>query len=139
MREYCSKNNIRLIEIPYFIQLTNNTFLQHFGCDFEYILDNVQLTSDIPSGFISKNIVLPCDFNLLGLYRFYSEYATIGYKIHGCLYGVTLQEEFESYESAKQIYSSIWERSREECLAMQTIFEKLNMEGMFHYPTLKCN
>lgn len=65
LREYCYTNNIKLVEIPYFVQLFNHNFSKYFGCNIDK-----EITTNQPSGFIIEKIVLPYDYCSLGVTRF---------------------------------------------------------------------
>lgn len=69
VREYCKENNIRFVEIPYFVQLTQETL--------SYYFPNASTTryvkSSILHGFITKGVLLPCDFSQIGYSRFFNE------------------------------------------------------------------
>lgn len=75
IRKYCKDNGYILIEIPYFIQLTPDNLLHYFsGIDrFSEYIDGKDIVFGVPSGFISEDTVLPCDFCLIGLSRYMRE------------------------------------------------------------------
>lgn len=56
----------KIIRIPYFIQPTTEIIKYYFDIESD-------INSNFPIGFISKDIVLPCDFCTIGLSRFYDE------------------------------------------------------------------
>lgn len=64
------ENGYKVIQIPYFVQLTQET-LEFYFRGFEYKKDLI--FSDFPHGFISKDCVRPRDFNKFGTNRFYDE------------------------------------------------------------------
>ena len=67
----CKDNNITLIRIPYFVQLTNDTY-EHY---FNFLKDDIKVNiiQNFPHGFIDKKATLPADFCYLGTDRFISE------------------------------------------------------------------
>lgn len=69
LREYCIKNNIKLVELPYFVQLSNHNFSKYFGIN----LTDKNITTDQKSGFIASKIVLPYDYCLMGVNRFMAD------------------------------------------------------------------
>lgn len=56
-------DNIRVVRIPYFIQLSTSVISHLFEIDFEY-------TQIFPHGFIDSKAILPADFCELGVDRF---------------------------------------------------------------------
>jgi hypothetical protein len=56
----------KVIRLPYFIQPTTETIRYYFGIESS-------INSKFPLGFISKDLILPCDYCKLGLDRFYDE------------------------------------------------------------------
>lgn len=58
-----------VIRIPYFVQLTKEVFMYLFSNYKKYFFNNMKFIN-FPQGFISKNIVLPADYCVLGLERF---------------------------------------------------------------------
>jgi hypothetical protein len=99
LRDYCSLNNIMLVEIPYFIQLDSYTVGMFFPNNVisEYF-DNFEISTTFPHGFIDPKCVLPCDFNIEGWDRFVSDYAY-------CLSGYN--EDCEMRDVMQQIYVSL--------------------------------
>jgi hypothetical protein len=74
LRDYCMVNDIMLVEIPYFIQLTNDTAAFLFSKDVvKYYLSKFNISTTFPHGFISPKLTLPCDFNIAGWNRFMSD------------------------------------------------------------------
>jgi hypothetical protein len=62
-----------IVRIPYFIQLTTETFKFYFS---QFLLDldiEVTIISDFPHGFIDKKVIFPADFCSLGEKRFLQE------------------------------------------------------------------
>lgn len=67
IKSYCKDNNINLVRIPYFFQITDETIPVLFGVEIteKYsLLGNV--TSTYENGFIDEKCVLPGDFNPWG-------------------------------------------------------------------------
>ena len=70
IREYCSINNIVLVEFPYFVQLTNKTY----KIAFEKVYDsNVDIECNFSHGFMDKACTLPYDFTDIGYKRYLSD------------------------------------------------------------------
>lgn len=70
LRRFCAEQNIRLVEIPYFVQVTNYSLEKLFGADVYIFMHSKVITSATQSGFIARPIVMPYDFCLLGIERF---------------------------------------------------------------------
>lgn len=100
---YCDKNNIRLVEIPYYIQLTNETIIQYFGNIASVYLKNKQVKSIRKSGFYENNR-MPYRFNSYGTFRFLS-HCFPGTQVRN---GDEIDESFTFEESIVEIYDSIW-------------------------------
>ena len=65
--EYCKTNNIELVRIPYFIQISNKNFNFMFSDFVSNRYENWKgLESNYPNGFIDKKATLPVDFNKYG-------------------------------------------------------------------------
>lgn len=71
-KSIAKEHKIQLIEIPYFVQLTNNTFEYYFGR-----VPQTTIIQDYPHGFIDKKAVLPADFCSLGIERFIKEISNL--------------------------------------------------------------
>lgn len=63
------ENNFNIIRIPYFVQLTTETFKFYFP----QITENVNITLNYPHGFIDKNALPPSGYCHLGEKRFIRE------------------------------------------------------------------
>ena len=61
--EYCKLNSLRIIRIPYFIQLSKESIRHYFNIDIEY-------AQSYSHGFIDNKALRPDDFNLIGLNLF---------------------------------------------------------------------
>jgi hypothetical protein len=137
LRDYCYHNDIRLVEIPYFVQLNDYTICEYFGDDvFDfYIKDRIEITTPIPSGFIEKKIILPYDYCTLGLLRFQEDINPSTSKVKT---GYETDAEFS--QTAKEIYHSICMRSQDEIELMDymignTCDNRSLTEFLKHYPT----
>jgi hypothetical protein len=143
LRQHCKDNNIRLVEIPYFVQLTTRTVLQYFGLDIQEYIKKYQLKidTDQPSGFLSKKIVMPYDFNCFGVERFLID-------IMPCSHVMNATKEDESAEfwsTSKEIFTSLWgDRNETETELLQAFCEMLPavtasisslQYGLVEYPT----
>ena len=74
---YCADNNIILVEIPYFVQLENNSIFEiYFGIGvYElYLKNKFEIFCDFPHGFVDSKCVKPYDFCSAGWSRFSNEY-----------------------------------------------------------------
>lgn len=72
LTKYCLDNDIILIEFPYFIQLTNETY----KIAFEKIHnENVNIICNFSHGFNDKACTLPYDFTSEGYKRYLSDIA----------------------------------------------------------------
>lgn len=69
INNYCDENKIRLIRIPYFIQL-DEEMIKYFFNDIKLI--NYTIFNRYPHGFIDNNALRPYDFNLFG-YKIYND------------------------------------------------------------------
>jgi hypothetical protein len=75
LKSLCKNNDFILIEIPYFVQLTNEIIYRLFDDNFyNHYMKNKKITTEYTSGFHEKNIVYPYDFCFLGLQRFIQDY-----------------------------------------------------------------
>ena len=70
LRRFCAEGNIRLVEIPYFVQINNYSVEKLFGQAVSTFMSGKVITSATQSGFIVRPIVMPYDFCLLGIGRF---------------------------------------------------------------------
>ena len=70
LSRFCAEQSIRLVEIPYFIQVTNYSLEKLFGVVVVPFRGAKVITSATQSGFIARPIVMPYDFCLLGIGRF---------------------------------------------------------------------
>lgn len=72
----CFDNNIILIRIPYWIQLTNETLRYYFKSKFatQFIFNGVDIIQDYKHGFIDSKCILPASFCELGINRFKEEF-----------------------------------------------------------------
>lgn len=68
-REYANKNHLILIEIPYWVQINEETFKHYFQLN---PLNHIKC--DYPHGFIDKKAKLPSCFCSLGIERFVFEF-----------------------------------------------------------------
>jgi hypothetical protein len=62
-----------VIRIPYFVQLTTETFNHYFKTLIDEFNLNIEIQSDYPHGFIDKKAILPADFCSVGERRFYKD------------------------------------------------------------------
>jgi hypothetical protein len=63
----------KVIRIPYFVQLTTETFKYYFDDLLKDLSVEVEVTSNYPHGFIDKKAILPANFCSIGERRFFSE------------------------------------------------------------------
>lgn len=101
LEEYCKKESIRLIDIPYWLQMDDRVFSLLFGLSIanRYIKDRVKFNTNFPNGFISKSCVLPVDFNIDGWKRFWKEYESLG-----------RHPDFKYPSILREIYDSIYQK-----------------------------
>lgn len=143
LRQHCEDNNIRLVEIPYFVQLTHHTILQYFGLDIKEYVDKYQLKidTDQPSGFLSKKIVMPYDFNILGVERFLVDIMPCSHVMNA-----TKEDKLaEFWSTSKEIFVSLWEDRNERetellsqfCENLPTVLTSISrfQYGLVEYPT----
>lgn len=73
IHQNCDTNNIKIINIPYWVQLCSQTAEYYFG---EYLPTNHSIPEEpvFPHGFVSSKAILPSNFNSSGWNRFTSEY-----------------------------------------------------------------
>ena len=69
LRSICEKLNYRAVELPYFVQLNNDSYPEYFGSDVCNLFP-IDIECEWVSGFISKKIIMPYDFCLEGQFRF---------------------------------------------------------------------
>ena len=144
LRSYCLKNNIRLVEIPYFVQLTNYNIAQYFGIDVEeHYLDknNLIVETNQLSGFLEKRIILPYDYCLFGMQRFCYDMMPISHVLNGS----DQDNNAEFWTTGKEIFASLWEnRSDDEIMCLQMLLDEISNDEtiganfamtLTHYPT----
>lgn len=73
-----NSDNFKLVRIPYFIQLTNESFEYYFGFSLESL--GYTIKQDFPHGFIDKKVVYPINFNTAGTNRMLGELEDFNYK-----------------------------------------------------------
>ena len=74
-------NKIKLVEIPYWVQLTNETFKYYFKHK-----PTTEIIQDYPHGFIDKKALLPSAFCSLGVERFAEEHLKLPKKVESAVY-----------------------------------------------------
>lgn len=131
LREHCVKNNIRLIEIPYFIQLNLYTIPQYFGKDIEAYLENVTITTSQESGFLEKKIVLPYDYCVLGLERFLNDLTPTSKVLCSTIEDTCIYEK-----TTQQIINSLKQRSENETGKLKLLIENLNTINLNNLKTI---
>jgi hypothetical protein len=89
LSEYCTVNDIKLVRVPYFIQLNDETIQFLFGVSLEH-------KTDYKSGFwsLEQSCVLPINFNRIGLILYNDLLLSLSKS--NCL--TTLDEIDKSYE-----------------------------------------
>lgn len=65
-------DNIRVIRVPYFVQLSTEVIKELFGTEYTHI-------QTYPHGFVDKTAVLPADYCELGIDRFIKDLDRFGY------------------------------------------------------------
>lgn len=70
LKEWCKLNKVFLVEIPYFIQLTNPVIEFLFPNIVRGFIKDKIIEAKIPNGFHEKKIILPYDFVPLGVQRY---------------------------------------------------------------------
>lgn len=76
LKDYCNKNSIKLIQIPYFIQLNSPDIIEYYFSD---IVSDFSPYNSYKHGFINDNISLPSDFCYNGLLKFILEFNQLPY------------------------------------------------------------
>jgi hypothetical protein len=101
LREYCKENNLKLIEIPYWLQIDDRVFHLLFGLQLteKFIDSKVEFKVNYPHGFISKDCVLPADFSADGWNRFWKEYTSL-----------LENPDFEYFSVLQEIFDSLSNR-----------------------------
>lgn len=61
-----SEMGYRVVRIPYFIQISSETIKYFFDFDLNW-------NQSYPHGFISENVILPCDYCELGIQKFLND------------------------------------------------------------------
>ena len=84
-----NKSDYKVIEIPYFIQLTNETFEHYFGR-----APQVPLLSDQSSGFEDPELVPPANFCSMGVSNFLKELGELPGETFGIVYESLLDRSF---------------------------------------------
>lgn len=64
--QWCRDNQVLLVRIPYFVQLTESTFKALFGF-------SAVVKSDYKQGFVDSKALLPYDFSVFGLRKFHDD------------------------------------------------------------------
>jgi hypothetical protein len=84
-----NKSEYKVIEIPYFIQLTNNTFEHYFGR-----APQSPILSDYSSGFEDPSFVPPANFCSMGVSNFLKELGELPEETFGIVYESLLDRSF---------------------------------------------
>jgi len=74
---YCEEIGIKIVHIPYWLQLDERVFFWAFGEEItkKYLEDqNRTVKTTFPNGFVSDKCLLPADFSISGWNRFAEEY-----------------------------------------------------------------
>lgn len=122
LRCYAKEENIRLVEIPYFVQLTNYTIPQYFGWEVEQYLEGKEIITPIECGFHEKKIVLPWDFCVKGLERFAKDMQPISH-VQNSNYEIDKDAEF--WKTPQQIWNSLHNRSNNDLFNMRLLIDAL--------------
>jgi hypothetical protein len=75
--EIAKKLNYKTIRIPYFVQLTNETFKYYFP----FIKEQINIIQNYSHGFIDKKAMLPASFSKLGLSKYFKETESLPYSV----------------------------------------------------------
>jgi hypothetical protein len=84
-----NKSDYKVIEIPYFIQLTNDSFEHYFGR-----APQVPILSDHPSGFEDPSLIPPANFCSMGTSNFLKELGELPGETFGVVYESLLDISF---------------------------------------------
>lgn len=84
-----NKSNYKVIEIPYFIELSNEVFEHYFGR-----APQVPIVSDHPSGFEDPQFVLPANYCSMGVNNFLKELGDLPQQTFGMVYESLLERSF---------------------------------------------
>jgi hypothetical protein len=71
----------KLIEIPYFVQLTKQ-MIDHYFCSYNGFEHHHSINSSYPHGFISNKALLPVDFNTFGHEKYLLELECLPNNVH---------------------------------------------------------
>jgi hypothetical protein len=91
-------HKIKLIEIPYWVQLNNETFKYYFKRK-----PSVEIVQEYPHGFIDKKALLPAAFCSLGSCRFVEEYLKLPKKIRNSVYDSILDKIYHDLMSPEEV------------------------------------
>ena len=109
LKEYCTNNNVQLIQIPYFIQLRPNYLDYVFGETLSEIMDAANFECTYLHGFRSPVCKLPWDFNHMGLSRFLRE-ATSTTGIFKSTCNAYSDNDIDVWSVGREIQDSLWSR-----------------------------
>ena len=84
-----NNSNYKVIEIPYFIEMSNETFEHYFGRS-----PHVNIVSDRPSGFEDPQSVLPANYCSMGVNAFLKEIGALPQQTFGMVYESLLERSF---------------------------------------------
>jgi hypothetical protein len=93
----------KVIRIPYFVQLTDETFNYYFKDLIKSLKLKIKIESDYPHGFIDKKAILPADFCSVGERRFLYEIYYLPEKVWIDIYDSLFNKIIEKEEAAEVI------------------------------------
>lgn len=96
--EIAKEQKIRLVEIPYWIQLNNEMFKYYFKRQ-----PSTKIIQEYPHGFIDKKATLPAAFCSLGARRFVEEYLKLPKKIQNAVYDSILDKIYCNLMSPEEV------------------------------------
>lgn len=144
LKDYCIKNELQLVTIPYFIQLTDTSVEMLFGSHFydKIIRDKVDVITNFKSGFIDSKCVMPWDFNITGMELFFNKYLKFGFIIEP-MNPVVKKYDHVSCDCStliKEIWESVnkYSHTQEYKMFIKTCEQfkfNLTVEKLNHYPT----
>lgn len=119
LEEYCIKNKINLIRIPYFIQLDEDSIYSLFDIEIisKYKLSETILNTECEyvSGFYDKKITLPGDWNEYGFKLFMKMYRSMVDK--DTMYVMRqIYDSLESFNASKELIFGIDYKSNKDKL-----------------------
>ena len=96
--DIAKQQKIKLVEIPYWVQLNDETFKYYFKRQ-----PSTKIIQEYLHGFIDKKAILPAAFCSLGAQRFVKEYLKLPKKIQNAVYGSLLDKIYWNLMSPEEV------------------------------------